>query len=129
MNINPISFGKVIRVVGNEPKKAAKEIRKFINNDANGVALSVSFSNDCTYIATGKDAEKLYELRKDKTHAINAAKEAYGKNSSMVELVKTAENDRYNDLAKCILSEADVVSIDTTYDNEDGQLKSIYILG
>lgn len=126
MNINPISFGRTVKV--NAPLNVAKRATQLINMDKTvvgsknekevqrklvklfydspqGAAQAVSV-NGQSYIVTGEESQRVAELKFDRGFQLEAAERLFGK-GSMYDTVKDCENDRYEDLLKGIISETE----------------------
>ena len=126
MNISPVSFGRTVRV--NAPLSDAKYLANLIN--ANNVlsgkkeekqaqdrlktmfydrevgkARAVQVSGK-SYILTGEASQRAKVLLEDRQFQLDAAMALYGK-SEMYDLVKGAEDDRYDDYMKLLISETE----------------------
>lgn len=126
MSINPVSFGRTVKV--NAPLKVAKQAAKLINMDkkvvgskdeknvqkklivlfddsTQGAAQAVSV-NGYSYLVTGEESQRVADLKFDRSIQLDAAKKLYG-NGEMYDIVKSAEDDRYDDLLKGIIYETE----------------------
>lgn len=124
MKINPVSFGRTIKV--NAPLSDAKYLANLINADSvhldkkednstqsklqtmfydreEGEARAVRVYGE-SYILTGEASKRAKALLEDRQFQLDAAMELYGK-SEMYNLVKGAEDDRFEDYMKLLISE------------------------
>ena len=124
MKINPVSFGRTVKV--NAPLSDAKQIANLINSGSvssdkkevkdsqdklkrifydreDGEARAVQVYGQ-SYILTGEASQRAKSLLEDRQFQLDAAMELYGK-SEMYNLVKGAEDDRYDDYMKLLISE------------------------
>lgn len=149
MNINPVSFGRAVQV--NAPLKVAKRAAKLINMNKpvagskdekkvqqkltvlfddslkGGKAQAVSV-NGKSYILTGKESEKLSEIKLSKKESINLAKKYYSK-TYMYETIKEDEKNLYNKRLESIISKSEEpYSIDFKYSKSKDKLKSINLI-
>ncbi|MBR3605692.1 MAG: hypothetical protein IKL52_06665 [Candidatus Gastranaerophilales bacterium] len=125
MNISPISFKGVTKIVGFRPQACADRICDLINHQEKGEnraeqkivkyfnsrktdnqATSISFNKGASaYVVTGEHYDDLKGLYEDMAEQVKIARDIYGQGSDMVKLVQEAELDRYNDLAKLVVLE------------------------
>lgn len=123
MNISPISFKGVTKIVGFRPQACADRICDLINHNEQGEnraeqkitkyfnsrntdnkATNISFNKGaCSYVVTGEHYDALSELYDDMAQQVEIASQTYGCGSEMVKLVIESELDRYNDLAKLVV--------------------------
>jgi len=149
MNINPISFGKTMKVLGhpsiaqtaanimNAPYDCEEKdyyaqdrlLRIFNDITAIGEAQVVSFNDKCAYILTGKESEALAELEIEKRKQIEHAQNAYGEESVMVDLVAESEEDRYIDLAKDLIAETNEGTLRIKTNSRGNRIQKIDIVG
>lgn len=149
MNINPISFGKTMKVLGhpsiaqtaanliNSPYDCEEKnyygqdrlLRIFNDVTAVGEAQVVSFNNKSAYILTGKESEALSELKIERNKQIQHAQNAYGENSVMAELVAESEEDRYIDLAKNLVAETNEGTLRIKTNSTGHRIQKIDIVG
>lgn len=144
MNINPISFGRTIKV--NAPLNVAKRATQLINMDKTvvgsknekevqrkliklfydspqGAAQAVCV-NGQSYIVTGEESQRVAELKFDRGFQLEAAERLFGK-GNMFDAVKDCENDRYEDLLKGIISDTEEpVSVLFNYSKASHRAKS-----
>ena len=124
MNINPVSFGRTVRVnaplsdakyladlintnnVPNgkkEDKKAQEKLKTMFYDREQGKARAVEAYGQ-SYILTGEASQMAKSLIEDRQFQLDAAMALYGE-SEMYNLVKGAEDDRYEDYMKLLISE------------------------
>ncbi len=144
MNISPVSFGRTIKV--NAPLNVAKRAAKLVNMDktvvssknekevqrkliklfydsTQGAAQAVSV-NGQSYIVTGEESQRVADLKFDRGFQLDAAEKLYGK-GEMYDIVKGAEDDRYDDLLKGIIYETEEpVSVSFKYAKASHRAKS-----
>lgn len=147
MNINPISFGRTVKVnapykvaqqaanlvndfnVETEEKKAQKQLQTlFYDKTRDGDAQVFSINDKTSYILSGEESKKAYELRSDMEDAIESAGAYYGA-GDLFEIAMESHTDRYVDLMKLLISEThDGTEIDIDYDKNKKQIKSINVM-
>ena len=139
MNINPISFGRTVRV--NASLSDAKQIANLINLDnATSDKKEVKDSQDKlkrifydredgdaravqvygqSYILTGEASQMAKTLIEDRQFQLDAAMKLYGE-SEMYNLVKGAEDDRFEDYMKLLIFETkEPISINVRKGQDD----------
>lgn len=149
MNVNPVSFGRTIKV--NAPVKVAEHAADLINSVPNkkgesrvqqqlktlfhdsrwGRARVVApyGKHGDVFILTGTESEEVAELIKDRRFQLSKAKENYGKDSDMYGYVKDAEDARYNDLLKLAIHETqEPIELNLEYCNRKHRIKSMNIV-
>lgn len=123
MNISPISFKGVTKIVGFRTQACADRICDLINHQERGEnraeqkiakffnsrktenkATSLTFNQGkSSYVVTGEHYDDLKDLYEDMAQQVKIAREVYGEGSDMVKLVQESEMDRYMDLAKLVI--------------------------
>ncbi len=147
MSINPVSFGRTIKVNSSFP--VANHAVELINNphlhkgearvqqqlqniffDAKEErAQLVSFDKKGNefYIVSGQESKDINSLKKDRDRHVACAKEKYGY-GRMFRLVKDSEDDRYLDLLKLAIAEnQEPLELDINYSQRKHRIKSIDI--
>lgn len=125
MNINPISFGKIIKITGNNPIAAAKKIASKSDE-----ATPVTFdSNKSAYIATGDDYKVIDIYCKDMIKRIETAAEEHSACSNITQIVTDIEFDRFLDLSKMHIMDNQDLTVDTVYDENKNEIVSFNIQG
>ena len=148
MNINPISFGKTIRIAGNNTVKSAYRAAELLNGHSATCAkeaqaqenlwqifpdaticgpaqvLNLNKGRD-VFIVTGKESREATALFKDKMHHINCAYKNYGDDKYLTDLVIDSENDRYEKFAGDLAEETCEGTLSMTYGTKKGQIKEI----
>lgn len=139
MKINPVSFGRTVRV--NAPLSDAKYLAKLINSNnvpadkkedkkaqdklktmfydsKQGKARAVEVYGQ-SYILTGEASQMAKTLIEDRQFQLDAAMKLYGE-SEMYNLVKGAEDDRFEDYMKLLISETkEPISINVRKGQDD----------
>ena len=134
MNINPISFGRTIKV--NAPLNVAHRMAELINQskevqdtsektsqqalkkifyDANlGSAQAIDIKGE-SYIVTGETSRKVSDFKLDAAVHISAAKKTYGENEEF-QKIKDEETKRCNEYLNLIVEMSDEeISISPKY--------------
>ena len=144
MNINPISFKGVTRIVGkralasaerisdiirhNEKgnTQAEEKIAKRFNSEQTSQATAISFNQGRTaYVVTGDEYMQLKKLYDDMAMQVEVASDAYGYGSEMTKLVIDSEMERYLDLAKMIVLDREGSSLMVKYDDTSNNIISL----
>ena len=148
MNINPISFKGITKIIGTRPLASADRIsdiikhnekgetkteqkiaRYFSSKETQGSATSVTFNNGKTaYVVTGSEYEQLKDLYDDMAYNVSVASAIYGKGSDMVKLVTESEMDRYIDLAKSIVVNQEDATFRVGYDDLTNNINSLDLI-
>lgn len=149
MQINPISFGRTVKV--NAPLSVTKHAADLINSAQNirgeaavqqqlktlfydskegrAIAVPVSGNKNESYIFTGNESKDVAILLKDRKEQINAAKKHYGTGTSMFEIVKNAEDERFSDLLTLLVAETEEpIELDIEFSKRKNRIKSLNIL-
>ena len=144
MNINPISFGRTVKVnapygiaehaanlvndinVSSEEKEIQRKLKTlFFDRSKNGQTQVINYDSKTSYILSGEESERANALRTEMIEANDAAEEFYGA-GSMLEIAKETHADRYEDLIKLLISETeDGTELGIEYDKDKKQIKSI----
>lgn len=121
MNINPISFGKIIKVTGNNPLAVAQKISSKNQNSAS----FTTNGNKSAYIVTDKDYVEINSYYKDMMYRIK-----YTANRGSEEASKIAteiEFDRFLDKTKMQVLGREDMTIDAYYDEDSDKILSFEI--
>ena len=144
MNINPISFGRTVKVnapysiaqhaanlvndfnVSPEEREIQKQLKTlFFDRSKNGQTQVINYDSQTSYILSGEESEKANALKTELIEANDAAEEYYG-TGSILEIAKETHADRYEDLIKLLISETeDGTELGIEYDKNRKQIKSI----
>ena len=148
MNINPVSFGRTIKV--NAPLSVAKhaadliitiplvrgeakvqqQLKDIFHDTDKGRARAVATdgAHGDIYIVSGEASDEVGLLVNDVNTYINAAKKQYDSDSYTYKCVKEAEQERYEDLLKLLLFETEEpMELDIDYSKKKHRIKSIDI--
>ncbi len=148
MNINPVSFGRTIKV--NAPLSVAKHAVDLINtipqrrgesrvqqqlkvifyDTDKGRARAVAANGESgdVYIVSGMAGNDVGLLIKDRNFHIDEAKKTYGEDCYTYECIKEAEDERYTDLLTLVLFETEEpMELDIDYSKKKHRIKSIDI--
>ena len=151
MKTNPISFGRTVKITGNnalrgaircvqlvngkceatqKEEKTLERLQKIFYDSNKGEKLHViSFNNGKTaYILSGEEYDNHSSLIADKHQQIKDAISIYGEDSAMVSLVADAEEDRYTDLAKMLVDETHDCTLRIDYDKTTKRINSLDFL-
>ena len=148
MNINPVSFGRTVKVnapyhvaqqaanlvndqnVSKEEKQVQKQLKTlFFDRTKDGEAKVFSTSPNVSYILSGEESEHANALRFEMEEAIEAGREYYGADNPLSDITFECESERYEDLMKLLISETyDGTELDIDYDETKGQIKSINLM-
>lgn len=148
MNINPVSFGRTVKVnvpyhvaqqaanlvndqnVSKEEKQVQKQLKTlFFDRTKDGEAKVFSTSPNVSYILSGEESEHANALRFEMDEMIEAGREYYGSNSPAASLKADIEAERYEDLMKLLIAETyDGTTLDIDYDESKGQIKAINLM-
>ena len=149
MNVNPVSFGRTIKV--NAPLPVAKHAADLINSlptkkgesrvqqqlksiffdseDGRARAIAPYGKTGDVYIVTGEASNDIAALKKDRNEQLSAAKKNYGADSFTFNLVKEAEDSRYDDLVKLTIHESkEPLELNIDYSQRKHRIKSIDII-
>lgn len=135
MNINPVSFGRTVKInapvpvaeraaqllnakknIGSDKKekKAQQELKKIFSDIAQGRAQAVSV-NGVSYIVTGEESKKVSDFKIDKAIHLIEAKREY-KEGPQLRKIKSEEEFRYNNLLKTLINNTiEPISISVKY--------------
>ena len=148
MNINPVSFGRTVKVnapyhvaqqaanlvndynVSQEEKQVQKQLKTlFFDRTKDGEARVYSMGPNTSYIFSGEESEQANALRFEMEETIEAGREYYGANSPLADITAECESDRYEDLMKLLISETyDGTTLDIDYNDKKGQIKAINLV-
>ena len=150
MNVNPVSFGRTVKV--NAPLNVAEHTVNLINDVTNKKGESrvqqqlKSFFFDAEqgkgrarivapegkhgdiFIVTGEESKAVSDLVQDRKEQLNAAKTKFGE-SEIYSAVKEAENTRLKDLLTLMLLETkEPVELEVEYSQRKHRIKSIDLI-
>ena len=148
MTINPISFGRTVKVnapyhvaqqaanlvndnnVNKEEKNVQKQLKTlFFDRTKDGEARVFAMDSNTSYILSGEESEHANALKFEMDEMIEAGREYYGANSSAASLKADMETERYEDLMKLLIAETyDGTTLDIDYDESKGQIKAINLM-
>ena len=148
MNINPISFGKTMRVVGNNSIDSAYRVAQLMNGcvaktskeaevqrklwravpDASICApaqvLSLNYGKD-VFVVTGAESKKITALIEDKNQYIDLARANYQNNKELLQTVIDSENNRFERLAGNIAFDTNEVVANPVYSEKLNAVETI----
>ena len=148
MNINPISFGKTIKVAGKNPIDSAYRISQLMNgcvaktpkeakvqdrlwsaiSDASICApaqvLSLNYGKD-VFVVTGAESKKITALVEDKNQYIDLARANYQGNKEILQTVIDSENNRFERLAGNIAFDTNEVVVNPVYSEKLNAVETI----
>lgn len=149
MNINPISFGSVYKVSSDFPtssalrivqlasghkpacaeEKVVKEQLDELFKDSDNDTIKVFRNrNKDIFLLSGQDKADLDALILEKQKRIKGAKTAYMGDKFMINVVKDAEEDRFEDLSKLVTYSNQDGMLDVKYDSNTGTVKSMNLI-
>ena len=149
MNTNPISFGRTIKVNASIPvaKHAADLINSvpnrrgesrvqqqlkglFFDSEQGSARVITPYGKTGdVFIVTGEASNDIAALKKDRNEQLSAAKKNYGADSFTFNLVKEAEDSRYDDLVKLTIHESkEPLELNIDYSQRKHRIKSIDII-
>lgn len=148
MNINPVSFGRTIKVnssfsvaqhaadlINTIPlvrgeAKVQQQLKDIFYDTDKGRARAVAANGESgdVYIVSGMAGNDVGLLIKDRNFHIDEAKKTYGEDCYTYECIKEAEDERYTDLLTLVLFETEEpMELDIDYSKKKHRIKSIDI--
>ena len=148
MNVNPISFGSVYKVVGNYPSSSGfrmfglmndqvpadnnekivkTQLRNVLGNvDSDTLRIFRNHKKD-VFLLTGQDKVDLEKLIADKQQRQKLAFQNYMGDQFMINAINEAEEDRFRDLSQLITycRQDGVLNVD--YDMKNGTIRTLNV--
>jgi hypothetical protein len=126
MNVKPINFTGIFKILGNNPKEAA---RKIAQSNEEGAHYCSFDNNKTAYVVTGDEYKKVQAYYIDMAKRIDGTAQEHNHSKYAVEVATEIEYGRYLDLSKMLIIDREDCTINTIYDELDDEIIALDVIG